>query len=329
MRALVTGATGFIGSHLAEVLKDKGWDVRALVRISSRTDFLKKIEVETAVGDVRDKETLKAALAGREVVFHAAAFVGEWGAAEDYYNTNVGGMKNLIDACDETGVRRLVDVSSVSVHGYEGFNRDTEESPYVASVTFYGDTKLEAEKLLWEAHAQGRIEATSIRPSMVWGPRDRAFLTKIILLLMRKRFVYIDSGRHIAGLAHVRNVCDALFRAAQTPSSAGKAFIITDDDETTYRDIVEKLCGELNLKKPRFSISYGTAKSLANLSEKYYRRIGAKEAPILTKTGVVCLGNDLSFDCSRAKALLGYAPRYFFPQSLPEYLDWFKSEYMR
>lgn len=329
MKALITGATGFIGSHLAEVLKDKGWDVRALVRPTSDTEFLKKIEVETAVGDVRDKDSVKKALDGREIVFHTAALVGEWGSPEDFININIGGMRNVIEACDETGVRRLIDVSSVSVHGYEGFNRDTEESPFVSYGTMYGDSKLEAEKLLWEAHAQGKIEGTSIRPAMVWGPRDRAFMTKMLLLIMKKRFAYIDNGKHIAGLAHVRNVCDALLRAAQTPAAAGKAFIINDDDETTYREVVEKLCEELRLKKPKLNISYGTAKVLANISEKYYRRKGSKEAPMLTKMGVACIGNDISFDCSRAKALLGYAPRYFFPQSLPEYIDWFKSQYMR
>ncbi|MFA6447931.1 MAG: NAD-dependent epimerase/dehydratase family protein [bacterium] len=326
MKALVTGATGFIGSHLAEVLADKGWEVRALVRETSDVGLLNRIGAELVVGDIRDKDSLKDALAGREIIFHCAALVGEWGEPVDFYNINVGGMKNLIDEAEKAGVKRVIDVSSTSVHGYEGFKRDTEESPYISFGILYSDTKQEAEKLLWEAHAQGRIEATSIRPAMVWGPRDQAFFAKFIKLLKKKQFVYIDGGRHIAGLTHVRNVCDAMFRSAQNPNSIGKAFIITDDNDITYRDVVEKLCDELGFKKPRLSISYSAAKFIAYWSEKYARRKQSEKAPILTRMGVSCIGNDLSFDITRAKTILGYAPRYSFPQSLPEYLEWLKSQ---
>ncbi len=329
MKALVTGASGFIGSHLAEVLRDKEFAVRALVREGSRKELLEQLGVEQAVGDVRDAGSLKAAAAGCDIIFHTAALVGEWGAPEDFYNINVIGMKNMLDAAEAAGIRRFIDVSSVSVHGYAGFNKDTEESPYVITGILYSDTKMEAEKLLWEAHAQGRIEATSIRPAMVWGPRDRAFFTKLLNLIAKHRFVFIDNGDHIAGLAHVRNVCDALLRAAQIQDAIGKAFIITDGCETTYRDVVEKLCAEMGFRVPKFSISRNTAATLADLSEKWARKRKSKSAPILTRMGVACVGNDLSFDISRAKNVLGYSPKYSFPQSLPEYIQWYKSEYMK
>ncbi len=327
MKALVTGATGFIGSHLTEVLSDKGFTVRALVRESSRTELLERLGIERAVGDVTNVESLKAAAAGCDIVFHTAALVGEWGAPEDFYNINVLGMKNMIDAAEAAGVHRFIDVSSVSVHGYAGFDKDTEESPYVITGILYSDTKMEAEKLLWEAHAQGRIEATSIRPAMVWGSRDRVFFIKLINLIAKRRFVFIDNGDHIAGLTHVRNVCDALLRSAQNQNAVGKAFIVTDDCETKYRDVVEKLCGELGLRMPKLSISRNTAATLADLSEKWARKRKSKTAPILTRMGVACIGNDLSFDISRIKTTIGYAPKYSFPQAIPEFIQWYKSEY--
>lgn len=327
MKALVTGATGFIGSHLVEMLGDRGWQVRALVRTTSDTVRLERLGAELARGDVRDRDSIAAALKGCDVVFHSAALVGEWGAPRDFFDINVTGMKNLIEAADETGVRRIIDVSTTDVHGFEDFKRDSEELPFRKSGTLYSDSKLEAEQLVWEAHVQKRISATTIRPAMVWGTRDPAFFTKIIDLLKRRRFIYIDGGRHIAGLTHVRNVCDAIIRAAETEDAVGKAFIITDGCETTHREIIEKLCDELGLKRPRFSISYSTAKALAAASESFFRRIGAKSTPMITKMGVACVGNDLSFDVSRAKKILGYAPKYKFPQSLPEFIEWYKSEH--
>jgi len=187
---------------------------------------------------------------------------------------------------------------------------------------------MEAEKLVWDAHACGRIEATSIRPVMVWGPRDLAYFTKMIGLIKKRMFMYINGGNHIAGLSHVRNVCEAVIKAAVTEEAKGKAFIITDGCETTLRAVVERLCDELHLPKPRLSISSSTAKTLAGASEWYYRKTGAKSTPMLTKMGIGCIGNNLSFNISRAVKVLGYTPKYVFPNGLQDYIVWYKSEYL-
>ncbi|HOO56607.1 MAG TPA: NAD-dependent epimerase/dehydratase family protein [bacterium] len=327
MKALVTGATGFIGSHMAEFLCDNGWDVRVLVRETSNLDFVDTLGVEKVFGDVRDAGALIKATEGVDVVFHTAAIVGEWGNPADFYDINIGGMKNLIDAMDKTGAARLVDVSSTSVHGYEGFDNDTEDLPYRKTGVLYSDTKMEAEKLVWEAHAQGRIKATTIRPCMVWGPRDRAYFTKMLNLIRANRFIYIDGGRHIAGLSHVRNVCDAMLISAGNDHAEGKAFIITDDCKTTMKEIIETLCDQLKLKHPRMSISSSTAKFLAGASESFFRAINSNKTPMVTKMGMGCIANDLSFDITRAKSILGYKPKYVFPQGMQQYVEWYKSAY--
>jgi nucleoside-diphosphate-sugar epimerase len=330
MKALVTGSTGFIGSHIAETLADKGWDVRLLVRDAGRLpDEVKRLKLETIIGDVRDAESVVHSMKGTELIVHSAALVGEWGDPKDFYDINVQGMANMIDAAEKTGTQRLIDISSTSVHGYEGFNRDTEDLPYKKTGVLYSDTKLEAEKLVWEAHAQGRIVATTIRPCMVWGPRDKAYFTKIIEMLKKRKMMYVNGGRNIAGLSHVRNICDAVLLAVEKEEAQGKAFIITDDSDVTLREVVEKLCEELSLKKTLFSVSHGTANFMANASENIYRRLGAKNTPMLTRMGVACVSNNFSFDISRAKNILGYTPRYAFPGGLQEYIAWHKSEFSK
>ncbi|HPN93124.1 MAG TPA: NAD-dependent epimerase/dehydratase family protein [bacterium] len=327
MKTLITGATGFIGSHIAEACADKGWEVKLLVRDAGRLpDEVKKLSLETFIGDVRDAESLLKAMKGMELIVHSAALVGEWGDPKDFYDINVQGMANMIDAAEKTGTKRLIDISSTSVHGYEGFNRDTEDMPYKKTGVLYSDTKLEAEKLVWEAHAQGRVIATTIRPCMVWGPRDRAYFTKIIEMLKKRRMMYVNGGKNIAGLSHVRNICDAILLAAEKEEAQGKAFIITDDSDVTLREVVEKLCESLSLKKPIFGVSHATAKLMSDVSERIFRKLGAKNTPMLTRMGVACVSNNFSFDISRAKNILGYAPRYTFPGALPEYIAWHKSE---
>lgn len=327
MKALVTGATGFIGSHVVEALKAGEWDVRVLVRKTSDLSILENANVEKVIGDVRDADSLHGAVKGVDAVFHAAALVGEWGRPSDFYAINVTGMENMIRAATEKGPIRFIDISSSSVHGYEGFDRDTEELPYRKTGVLYSDTKMEAEQLLWKAHAEGLIRATSVRPVMVWGPRDRAFMTKIIFALKKRLFCYVNGGRGIIGLAHVSNVCDVILRAATCVEAEGKAFIVTDDCDTTLRGLVEALCEEFHLPRPRFNMSYSNAKRIAGISESFYRRMGSKKSPLLTKMGIAIMGNSLSFDISRAKTILEYKPRYRFPQGLQQFHDWFRSEY--
>lgn len=324
MKALVTGATGFIGSHLADRLASDRWDVRCLVRKTSRTDPLKRLGVELAEGDVRDAESLRAAARGREVMFHVAALVGEWGKPKDFFDINVQGMRNALEAASAAGVERFVDVSSTSVHGFEGFNRSTEAEPYRRSGVLYADTKRMAEEILWEYHRAERVRATTIRPCMVWGPRDPAYMTKIIPLLQKKKAAIVGDGRQNAGLAHARNVVDALVRAATMEAAAGEAFIVTDDCGTTVRQMIDALAEKIGEPAPKISIPFPVAKIFGNVSETIYRALGASKPPMVTRMGVGCIGNNLSFDISKIKKVLGYKPLLQFPDGLDEYIAWYR-----
>ena len=327
MNALVTGATGFIGATLVEMLAARGDHVRALVRRTSKTDALEQHGAELVYGDVRDPDSLRAAAEGVNVIFHSAALVGEWGSPKDYHAVNVQGMSNMLAAAERAGVPRFIDVSSVAVHGNVGHDRSTEDAPMKPSGVLYSSSKYHAEKLLWEAHAQGRVAASAVRPVMVWGPGDRAFMPKLIVMLKKRMFSYIGDGRTIIGLAHVRNVCDVLLRAADNPAAEGKAFIVHDGTDHTVRDVVETLCRELDLPRPKMSMPYGLASVLGAASEWLGHLMRAKSAPMLTKMGVEIMGNSLWFDISRARSVLGYEPQYKFPDHLPEFLDWYKKEY--
>lgn len=326
MKALVTGATGLIGSHLVETLIARGCEVRALVRGRSVAAFLNAPGVEQVEGELRDADSIVRAAAGVDVVFHVAALVGEWGAARDFHEVNVRGTENVIAACEKAGVARLVAVSSSSVHGYRDFNGDNEDAPMKKDGILYSDSKVDAEKMVWAAHEAGRVRAATVRPVMVWGPRDRAFFTKVLRALKSRMFAYVGGGRRIIGLAHVRNVCDVLYRAATMDAAVGQAFLVTDGCKTTMRDIVETLCREFNLPGPLLNLPIPAARAIGAAAEYTARSLSAKKAPLMTRMGMGIMSINMNFDISKSKNVLGYAPEYRFPDALPEYAAWAREQ---
>lgn len=328
-KVLVTGATGFIGSHLADRLRADGFDVRVVARKTSNLDHVERLGVEVVEGDVRDAGSLRRAVRGVETVFHSAALVGEWGSRGDFFDINVMGVRNLLDAMKDEGVRRLIDVSTCAVAGYEGKDNTDETAPFVKTGVCYSDTKADAEKVVWEYHRRGDVEATAIRPVMVWGPRDPAYLSKLIKLMRSGVFVYIGDGNNIVGLSHVRNVVHLIMLAYEKKESVGEAFLVTDGCKTTYRDIVRALAGKLNLKVRTLSIPYPVAKVLGGVSESTFRLAGSKKTPLLTRMGVFILGNSLSYSIEKARRVLGYEPQVAFAEGIDEYVESVRNQFQK
>ncbi|MEW5944785.1 MAG: NAD-dependent epimerase/dehydratase family protein [bacterium] len=327
-RIFITGGTGFIGQHIVRQLAGEGFEVRALARKTSDVRGIKVEGVETVEGDVRDAGSLEKALRGAEAVVHAAALVGEWGRARDFQDINVKGTANVLAAMRTAGVRRLIDVSTCSVHGYEGKDRTDETAPHVKTGVLYSDTKVEAEKLVWEAHGRGEVVATAIRPVMVWGPGDRAFLAKLIGMMRSGVFTYIGSGDNVAGLCHARNVAEIIMLAIGNEKSAGEAFLVNDGCGTTYRELAEAIADRMKLRVRYVRVPYGAAKLAGSASETFFRAAGRRTAPLVTKMGVAVLGNNLSYSIEKARRVLRYEPVARFPGGLDEYISWYRGTFM-
>jgi nucleoside-diphosphate-sugar epimerase len=193
--ALVTGATGLLGNHVVQRLQRDGWQVRALVRDATRADALSRAGITLATGDTLEPTSFARAARGCDVVFHAAAVITPRGGWEAFSRPNVDGTRNAIAAAAGAEAR-LVHVSSVAVYGaaerYErgnGGGQTDEESPLAAipEDSFYARSKRASEQLVLEAHAAGRIWATAVRPSVIYGPHDRQFVPRIARMLRRGR----------------------------------------------------------------------------------------------------------------------------------------------
>ena len=231
MRALVTGATGCVGSALAELLKARGHEVRALVRKGSDTAFLKGLGVELVRGDLGDRPSLEAAVRGAETVFHCAATVSDWASLDEMRRVNVEGFRRLLEACLDARVRRVVYMSSMVVLGMGRQDNLDESAPYVFTGDNYNTTKIEAERLLMEFAAATGLAVTVIRAPYVYGPRDRQMFPRILRYLARGRYAYIGGGDVPFTLVYSGNLAEGLLKAARNPAAAGRVYNLTRSEE--------------------------------------------------------------------------------------------------
>ncbi|HEY9230187.1 MAG TPA: NAD-dependent epimerase/dehydratase family protein, partial [Gemmatimonadaceae bacterium] len=213
-RALVTGATGLVGSYIVEQLLAKGWSVRALVRSPSAE--LAQLGVELAPGDVLDGASFSRAASGCDVIFHAAAVITAAGGWELYRRNNVDGTQHAISAAEASGAR-LLHVSSVAVYGRRFHSEKTHEGHELGPLperNFYARSKRESEALVLNAHADGRIWASAVRPVVIYGRRDRQFVPRIARMLRFGFAPIIGGGRSTMHVVHAANVASGAVLAA-------------------------------------------------------------------------------------------------------------------
>ena len=265
MKVLVTGASGFFGSHVAEELARQGCDVRVLVRRTSRRDFLSGFPHEVAIGDVADGGSLPAALAGVEAVVHAAGLIKARSAAE-FDAVNARGTANLLAAIGQAApdLRRFVYVSSLAAHGpsEDGGPRPPEAEP--RPLTAYGRSKLAGEEAVRASPISGR--AVIVRPSVIYGPRDPALLS--FFQAVRWRVAPLLMGGHNRiSIVYATDAARAVALATTAEAAvAGRAYFLDDGSVYSWRDLlsaVEAAVGRraLRISAPRWAFAAAAAAS--------------------------------------------------------------------
>ena len=333
MRALVTGGSGFVGSHLVRALLARGYSVRALVRPTSRTDGLTGVEL--AYGDVTDAASCRAAVAGVNVVYHLAAIRDRWGTPyADYVAVNAEGTRNLLEAAAGQ-VERFVYCSSVGVLGYPGVLDIDESFPLRPDdgKVFYHRTKAQAEEMALDFARQGRLSTTVIRPAITYGPGDDwGMVTRLIAMLKRGTFVPVGNGRNHLHLCYVSDTVRGLILAGESERSVGQVYIIAGPQPITLNDLVTKMCGLLGRKPPRWHVPTGLARMAGSVLEGVYSaqaRLGLRvlgQSPFLTRDKVDTLVINRGFNTKKAQRELGYAPTVGYDEGLRRTVAWYRNE---
>ncbi|HEX7598885.1 MAG TPA: NAD-dependent epimerase/dehydratase family protein [Polyangia bacterium] len=306
--ALVTGASGFLGSRLVATLCRRGVKVRALVRATSDLHRLHGLDAEIVHGDVCLPESLHAAAAGQQVVFHVAAKVPDWGSRREFFRVNADGTSEVVAACQAAGVERLVHISSLTVLGLprQGAAVD-EQSPYDASPRdAYTASKIEAERTVRKANGQRGLSTVAIRPGAIWGPGDPSIAPRMAALLRQGRAVYIGRASNSLALSHVDNLTAGLLLAAVLPAAAGQIYHLTDGEAVTARMLIDALAATLGTKTPRFSVPFPAMYLAAALLEGMARLARRRTPPPFTRYGVRLVSSDCLYNNDKAERELGY-----------------------
>jgi 2-alkyl-3-oxoalkanoate reductase len=322
---LITGATGFVGSHVAEACVQRGYIVRALARANSDTQCLENRGVAIVRGDLADAKVFPEALQGVQVVFHCAAKVGDWGQVGEYRAINVEALQALLEACRALPLQCFVHFSSLGVYAARHHHGTTEDEPLPSKhMDGYTQTKVEAEQLALRYQRDHGVPVVVLRPGFIFGPRDRTVLPRLLDNLRSGQMRYLGGGDRAMNTVYVGNLVEAALLAAEKPHVVGQVFNLTDGEFVSKRRFIEGIADGMAVPRPTKSVPLWVARLAAWWMESSARRRDDPEPPRLTQGRLKFLGLNLDFSIEKAKRELGYQPRFTFDQGLAATIAWYK-----
>ena len=315
---LVTGATGLVGSHVAEQARQKGHRIRALVRAGSDTSLLKQWGVETIHGDLDEPASLVTACRDATVIVHCAAKVGDWGPTEAYRRINVEGTRTLMETALATGcLKRWVQISSLGVYeGRDHYGTDEATAPSAAGIDGYTKTKVESELLVCDFMRSRSLPGVVLRPGFIYGLRDRTIMPRLLDRLRAGKFAFLGSPDKLLNNTWVGNLCEAIWLAIERDEAVGEVFNIRDPRAVTRQEFINTICDAAGMARPTKVVPLPVAKVLATLMEFTWKLLRKQDAPLLNSARIKFLGMNLDYSIDKAIRQLGYAPQTDFREAM-------------
>lgn len=321
-KVLITGATGFLGSHLVERNLEAGHRVRVLALPGDAgAAELESRNVQVVYGDIRDYPAVEKAAEGIQVVFHLAAVVTDWAPKRLFSEVNIEGMRNICRASLKNGVERFVEVSTNDIFGLKEGVVMTEDFGFSYWKEPYADTKIEATKIAWEYHERG-LPVTMVYPCWVYGPGDKTFVPEIIKALKDRSLIFWRKGA-LVWPAYVGNVIDLLMVIAEHPAAVGQGFLVHDGVSDTFEGFSAKVAESAGIPKATRHIPYRAAFAASWCLELVWKLLGKKSRPLLTTYSVKNLGSRLRFSIDKAEKVLGWKPPVSYEEGFKKTMAWF------
>ncbi len=328
LRVLVTGATGLLGSHLAEQWVNAGARVRVILRRHDPTPFLDALKVEKVYGNLRDPIGCRFACEGMDIVCHAAAKVGDWGSWHEFQEDTVEATRQIAEAAKHAGVGRFVQISSTSAYGHPHDSEAPIREDYPLGTNIwrqdpYTLAKVECERLLWKMSGSG-FPLTIIRPSWLYGLRDRITLKRVVGRMKAGKFRLIGPGDNRIQAIDAAEVASAAIRAALSPSAVGRAYNVTDLGPITQKGYFDLMADSFGLPPITKRAHYPTVFFGAGLLERWGRLVHPSRPPLITRYAAWLMGRRLWYDNSRIRDEIGWSPSIDYETSLRRTAEWFR-----
>jgi nucleoside-diphosphate-sugar epimerase len=313
MKTLVTGATGFIGTHLVKALVADGRDVRCFTRTKNNKKRIEEFGAEAFVGDLLETHSLTAALKGVNTIYHLAGEVYSRNV-KDYVAINVAGTQNLLEGCRNNGIERFIHCSSIAAAGPNPDKNTllTENLP-CNPITPYGQSKLEAEKIVSHYHQAFKLPTVIIRPPTVYGPGQSDAITEFFRQVKKRKFYIIDDGQYLRSLCYVTNLIDGLILSEKKINAVGEIFYISDKELYTFKEIALRIAEIENIKLTFVNLPSAlaaTAMFTFTFLHKYFK------LNILKLYTIGTLAKNLGCSIKKAEEVLSYNPRVSLKEGL-------------
>ncbi|HEX4717396.1 MAG TPA: NAD-dependent epimerase/dehydratase family protein [Thermoleophilaceae bacterium] len=308
MTVLVTGAAGFLGSHVTDLLVESGERPRVLLHPSDNVSRLPDAELDIHWGDVADPIVIDAAVTGVDCVLHCAAKTGPWGPEAEYEHTNVRALETLVYAAMAAGVRRVVHVSSITVHGNDVGGVADERAPLREEPNPYSRSKLVGERVLERMIREERAPVTIVRPGWIYGPGDRASFGRLAEKIAGGHMLMVGGGDNHIPLIYVRDAARGVLLAAESSRAVGRAYLLVNDEPVTQRDFITAVAAELGVAPPTRHLPYRLALNMGAFAERLGHLARRADPPPVMRYGLQLLGGENRFLITRAREELGFRP---------------------
>ncbi|TWI58067.1 NAD-dependent epimerase/dehydratase family protein [Halalkalibacter nanhaiisediminis] len=332
-KVLVTGGTGFLGSHVAEHFKKLGYDVYAIGRNKEKGKLLEEKGIHFLNIDFTQEKEIIEACKGMEYIIHAGALSSPWGKYEEFYRCNVVGTINIIKGAKKHGVKRIVHVSTPSLYfkfnddeGFDGKGVKEDHPLPKEMVNDYAKTKWLAEQEIDKAFSKG-LPVITIRPRAIFGEGDNALMPKLIAVNDKVGVPLFNGGKNKMDVTYVENVVHAIVLCLFTDEkNLGKKYNITNGETIEFHQLLEYCFKEMDKPFRKLQVPYGFLFILAGFMEWTHKHLFHYKEPKLTKYSVSVLAKTQTLNIQQAHLDLGYEPQISIREGIERYAKWYKEQ---
>lgn len=326
-KIFITGATGFMGSALVDFLINNGDDLFLLVRKGGNFSHSNVSNVHYIVGDINDVDSYQKFLHGVDIVYHLAGVVTDWAPRKLFFRVNTDATKALLSEAIKNNVKRFIYISTIDVLKRSRYKHNiiNEFSEYTDTRMPYHRSKMLAEKNVLESNGANGMETVVVQPAWVYGPGDKTLLPEIVRQLRSKSVFLLGKKDTQIPLVYIDNLIDVLIRLRNHPNLGGHIYLVADDDDITWFELVNKVKQSLSKNSKIFFLPIWVGFVLGIISDIVFKILRRTSRPTITSIGAEMISSSIKVDNMKLRRDLGYSQKISFEEGFIRAIDSIKN----